>query len=343
MKNKKILALLCLLLLVTSLVLPLCSFVTTTFDTQCAYEPLINSEVGYTYNNNGNIVYGSIPNYNRILMPDSYSDINPNNVSFVADSYSIRASSPAMRIVYSSFASGKSSLSSNDMLRMTIECTGGNETQTLDFNYHVKYSGVLLPSTVSNNYIEFNTISEGSSYKVSGEANYNVTTPNLSVLSLFIEFEYVYVETDLQLDLSRIYNSLVADIKESISSDYTFVNISYIDCQYSYRLGDQYIPITSDSFTMVDRIYSIPSKEAILSEQYKELWYSRSYTLGYNAGVSQAPDVWGSFSKFLSSTIGGFLDMKIVPGNPGVTISGILSVILSISLVILFLRLFAGG
>lgn len=65
-----------------------------------------------------------------------------------------------------------------------------------------------------------------------------------------------------------------------------------------------------------------------------------SYDKGYADGVDNAPKEWGSVGQFLVNVLGAFTSAELFPGF---TIGGVLGIIAGGLLLLMFLKMFAGG
>lgn len=344
MKNKKLLILFCIPLIIAVMVLPLCSFTTTVYEDYITYEPSIRTDVGYVYTTaNNSSYYGTISNYNRVLIPNSGEEMpsfSSSDIKFNASSYLI-ISSPSFRINYREFnaslnPSTLTKLPDNtDLLTLNMYCSGSTTSgNTLAFTGVVDYYGFINNETARYNTINFNS-SEMATDRFSAvvTCDYSSIVGDDIVTSTYTD-TYTFTAEDYSIPLTYFINALYSSIPNLSSGR---VSITHLRIAYSNMdLGGFYRPIYSTNFSSTDRIIDSSSVD---SYAIKEI-YDIAFSQGYNSGISNAESVWQSFPNFLKNTVGAFLDMNI---TPNITISGILSVIISIGLVILFLRLFAGG
>lgn len=74
-------------------------------------------------------------------------------------------------------------------------------------------------------------------------------------------------------------------------------------------------------------------------EFLRDIYGDVQYQSGYESGVADGQNTWASLGDFLTTTVGAFVDFEIVEG---ISIGGIISVFVGLSLVLVFLKMFAG-
>lgn len=99
--------------------------------------------------------------------------------------------------------------------------------------------------------------------------------------------------------------------------------------------GDIYMNIFDEGYTS-----GITDGTEIGFEDGYDYGYDEGLEVGFNQGVSQAPGIWGGLGTFLSTTVGAFLEFEFFSGF---TVANVLSLIVSVGVVLIFLKIFAGG
>lgn len=356
MKKNKIITLILALSVCTSLILSLCSFTTTTdreFDT---FEPLgYTVDVHYDYHRVTSTLdeyyYGVIPSFNRSLY--QYGGVTPK--SFASDylmsgSASLDYGTPEFIFSGTDFADSYYSLSADKPATTSIlgiiELNGlFRASDVQDYLELIDTEGIIY-NFASPDYF----LLSGSGYYIDSDNNVgtfnNVLCDNINLTGLnvpnneyigsvkgFITNWYNYNE---QFD-NGIGNIYFTNFKMQFSMTKVFKTIKYRCPLYNSSLRASHFGNCLETLGL--SIGYSPGFDAGFAEGSAD-GYNEGLNDGFNQGVNQAPSIWGSFSSFLTNTVSGFFDFEIVPGF---SIGGIVSAMLGITLVVLFLKIFAGG
>lgn len=352
MKNKKFLILLCIPLIIAVMVLPLCSFVTTPNPDDVDYysfSPLVRTDIGYTYHRttSGGTEYyytGYIPNFTQVISR-SQTDLAISNIAFYACDYYVNSDT---RFSLKTFNQG-STLNNN-----TVGLTCVGEDNIAYFNGHIKLTGVINADTLVDKRFVYNTSSNLMEFSYITNYFYGYYDDN----EVFTITSKQIIDDSLNLPNSYglfyaidIYNIISDSIDRELSTmgandDRTYYYLYASSIELSVRefneTSDAYFKLNSSDITVYDTLYSQEIADAINFGIYNSSIAPFIYDNGYNRGLQDGLNggAFRDFGEFLKTTVSAFLDMHI---TPNITISGILSVIISIGLVVLFLRLFAGG
>lgn len=344
-KNKKLFALLMLPAVIAMMVLPLCSFTTTTDPEYVSYEPIIRKDVGYVYQTSSNTYYGSISNYNKVLAPRG--DLTNKTIKTNASSYLI-ITSPSMRINYSAFGSGSSIdyVNGEEILKLQMGCSGGNDTNNLYFNGVVDYYGFISLDTALNDYIDFTTSYSTKYFRYVGYCDYLVYDSSGNMSVGYHEFDYRADADDGILPLTHLVERIYMDIP---GLDDGRLYINHIHCQY-YNLSNydaNWYPIESEVFTISNPIYTSEVREAMTMDFIDEILgrhiyndvYDEIYKKAFDAGVSSVTS-WSSIGDFLTDVVGSFFSFEFWDGF---SLGGVMAIIVGALLFVAFLKVFAGG
>lgn len=335
MKNKKILLLLCIPIIISVLVLPLCSFTNINSSDYYSWESLHDISVGYDYVYNGVHTRGTIERYNRVFASGAFEEFNFNNVVFDASGYNILGS-PSLKINY---IKGNSTYSSsNNVLRLNMVTNGGNSERSLSFDGRITLRGYMTHDNLKNYSLEFpNIVTPSGGYRCDIDVEYLYVESN-SVWADIHSITLLVTPNLGSISLQSLYDDALSKLnQDGISPLY----ITGLLCKFFEHDGfGNFGQVSTNSVTVSAPIMPSFSKSAIQLDVIRDYFYGVGYVDGENHGLSTAPQVWGSISDFLENTIGGFLDFEFVDG---VTFGGLISVFLGFILVFAFLKIFAGG
>lgn len=334
MKNKKLLLLFCIPLVLTILILPLCSFINSNSPDYYPWESLHDISVGYVYRYNSASTYGTIEKCNRVFSSSQYDEFKWSDVVFDASGYNILGS-PSLKINY---VKGNSSFtSSNDKLRVNLVTTGGNAERSLAFDATFRISGYIDGDNIAGYAVEFPNVEGLNGYNVICLAEY-LYVENGTLWTNNVEVNYFVSGQSHYVPMSSVYDAVIQYMNNN-SIDPLF--ITSMDCQFFTHDGfGSFNLVSTDSIIVEAPIIPSYAKYAIQLDVVRDYFYNLGYVDGENHGLSTAPQVWGSISDFLENTIGGFLEFEFVDG---VTFGGLISVFLGFILVFAFLKIFAGG
>lgn len=240
------------------------------------------------------------------------------------------------------------------------------------YDFSLSYYDIYENETFSYDYFSFNGIDDDvititADYQyidVYGQYIENsLSLPLLSVTSLNMVgnstsvsihklFKYVYDEIvardNFVTNQGKIYiDSLDISFSDTVLSSMYFTSSCY-SSDYSDYNGLYYF--LSDWPDIYQNIYDVGRDEGYF--EGNEVGYENGYTegyldaydeareLGFNQGVSQAPAIWGGLGEFFTTSVGGFLEFEFFPGF---SVSNVLALIVSVGVVIVFLKIFAGG
>lgn len=358
-KNKKILALLCLPVLVMTMILPLCSFVTIK-DNQLynVFDPFVTTDVGYSYHRSTSTLdemyYGTIPNFNRCLMPSMIYDITSDEyIEIYASDYLMVGNTS---INYDSFGSGGSQVLPDS----TVVLSATAETGAL-FTGRIVNRGVIIPESIQNLWYEF-IPSDGVQrdyYFYSGTINYIV----LNNATNSFETIHIDVSNDERNSIEngeygRLYMTTIFDsifdryISDTLdSNNKSFVCIDYMDITYyqatidgtgTFDLYNEYGKVrVADKLAYEE---SIPSFEISRFNEFLSLVgvnkFDEGYLSGYNKGVQDGAGVFESLGDFLTTSVGAFFNFEFWDGF---NLGTVMSIFVGAMLLVAFLRLFSGG
>lgn len=356
MKKNKLITLILALAVCSSLILSLCSFTTTTdreFDT---FEPLgYTVDVHYAYHRVTSTIddyyYGVIPSFNRTLY--EYGGNSPKAFSsnyLMSGTASLDYDNAQFTLVDTDIANSYYTLSSdspdNTFLMGVIELNG------------------LFKASDVQDYLEL--IDTVDSY-------YNFASPDYFYLSgsgYYINDENDVISfTDVVCDNIDITSFNVTGNDYMASINKVIVNWYNSNEQFENGLESIYFTNFKMQFSMIKDFKSIRYRCDLYSSNrrsshfqsyidtlgssigydygYNDGYdvgydggYDEGYERGYNKGFYDAPGIWGNLGSFLSTTVGSFLEFEFFNGF---TIANVLSLIVSVGVVILFLKIFAGG
>jgi hypothetical protein len=362
LKNKKILALLCVPVLVVSMILPLCSF-TTVYDSEYdVYSSISNACVPYTYKyGNTGLYFGLLNNCARCLIDKDAKTIaqKKDSIKYTASDYyitsSYRISIDGSMSDFVDLDGGYERLSlfykttNKDKVFFPLHCYAENINpyDNLEYGYYIEGNGDLFLINVDsyditcdinftytwidNNNGELVYASERMSTSI--QIGSNNTDDGLG----WVLRPYEFVDLVLREDYGHITEN------PNFIYGYCSVFDCDITCEYKgqndvFVSGLDGVMVSSNVHNVFGEFYNEVKLEPFTDElQYI---YSIAYGKGFDSGVSSAPQVWGSISDFLENTIGGFLEFEFVDG---VSFGGLISVFLGFILVFSFLKMFAGG
>lgn len=368
MKNKKILALFAIPLVICVMVLPLCSFTTVKGDNYgLTYRPSFSCDVGYTYHRVTNTLdeyyYGFIYDYNNTLVFDD----NLNSIKNTASGYYILSgkslnycSTTSLDYFPSSYyfdnshvvSSVASYFSSNNpaYFNGSFIFNGYERVSDIDANSRLGSISIALANGDADNFYQYSICDFDLTVSVQ-TVKYSLTDngvlePSYQLYYLTIpgnvwQFDdVVNIEGNQGINNRRGFS--VGAICDYVLTEHNADTSSFV---YKVTLNISNIFDGSDGFEMcaisdnlyLDSIFMLDSIYPLL-DSISDNSYDVGYLDGVEFGENSTP--WDDFVEFLEVTVGGFLDFEIAPH---ISISSILGVLLSVTLVIAFLKIFAGG
>jgi hypothetical protein len=336
MKNKKLLILLCIPLIIAVMVLPLCSFTTVNTSNYDVYSPSYDVDVEYVYHRLTTTLdeyyYGVIPSFNQFLIGEN-GELPANRASDYIivgnDSINYGNSTFVDRIGTCSIYSediAVACFTGDFILSGDIFLDGSNSVLWKDDR--ISFSGAMDPSV--NYDITF------SGFYYSPDSTYNSFNLRLDNQIITTIDRFIYIK-----DITDIIYSYLSSKFSSLNNHYI---VKYIDCDMVSTDDEEFIysnVTTTMRYSTKSELQTLfGSNMAYDLVSLRSVVYNNGFQIGYDIGLSNSKDVWGSITDFLTTTIGGFLDMNI---TPTITISSMLGIILSVTLVVAFLKIFAGG
>lgn len=371
MKNKKLFILICIPLIISIMVLPLCSFMPSIDDSSPSYDysPSYGSnvDVGLDFR-----MYSIIDDFDYELsgfVDDvlncsvNYIQPDPNDPTLYPNiSYESIYVSPTYKdtvIFYLNDLAADYPLSDGRFvcdysieILPTEHFDEGTEYTTESFlngSFNITYS----PKEISNNdiVIDFYTPSgdllDLSNFNIEGEIIYEQANAKGSyhkyvfdsspISDYLFGLDSIYLSTyDLALNI-LLPNPTITPYR-ILSFNFTLIPpdhgiTRFRDYAVECYVSSQIIPVDYAESQYIDWITSY-------NEGLYDIGYETGYDYGYDVGVVSGIDPWKGVSDFLVTTVGGFLDFEFVEG---ISFGGILSLFLGIILVFTFLKIFAGG
>lgn len=226
--------------------------------------------------------------------------------------------------------------------------TAGYDRLYFNCNYYpVEFDSngqVVYPYNTSNFIVGRNEIT---SY-VPGEF-YNFNFDNINSNSYYFFYIYSFFSND---DEDAPINSLDLTVRVSNNAEiYSFVEFNSLrritSSQYNNAYNSGYnVGLDEGYDDGYDSGYAVgrdAGYELGLNEGFdlgESQGFDRGYQLGFDDGVASTSSGTVDFTSWLGTAVGGFLNFEIFPGF---NMSGILLIIISFSLVMWFLKVFAGG
>lgn len=367
MKNKKLLILLCVPLIIAVMVLPLCSFTTVINSPGDHFESKSRVDLEYVYQRSDKFYFGNIFNFLSCSMTYGTLSTARDSIKFTACNYVMDSGN---ELEYKSFASNRNP----SILRSVGE----------DPSYYGTYQANIDLSIETDNSLEtvFTSVAfkdyRGDDYTIEiFGGNYAPITDNYFGIGFYSLGRLYYRESE-ENDWEYItYNVVLSPSDLNIKDgkihvlDLYYYILEYNDIDERYEVVFPYLEFdillyetaeTEDhnalrGFNLLGHIggvrvggdiyhyssYTYPHN-AYAESHYYNLGYDTGYDLGYtqglNYGRSTASEVWGSLGEFLDSTVGDFMEAELFPGF---TIEIVLGIFVGAVLLVSFLKLFAGG
>lgn len=381
-KNKKILALLCLPVLVMTMILPLCSFTTL-------YEPTDGYKV---YSSIGNIClpyyyeYGSSGTYFGMINECSRCLVDANattraamqeSIKYTASDYYITGSSrirvlnPSSLLEFSNdFFVVNNDLSSNELMPYTLTTLyRTNNTNTYFGNefYVENYSlldGLKYYFYIGDELIDF--LDDGAfnyEVEVDGYINYWVRMEDQNQ-DFFANRHFTM--TSVYRNSNTLYASADDCIKAAIAEwtgysvdemlYYTIPSVKITIKPWEYLISEEgdfdvYYYDRFDGIVITSNVTDTYDDDFLRALQVglgEDSFYWLGYNQGYNEGYSKGLNAGISSAPTVWKDLGTFLTSTVgsflnAPLFPGFSVSVILTVFVGAVLLIAFLKLFAGG
>ena len=226
-----------------------------------------------------------------------------------------------------------------------LSLTGSNDVFGFGFDNYFRFSPVLFNNNVVSleYYLEFET-GVSKSYKLAyyfkplilndGEANY-------------MQFQLVSRTSMINFNVLPDYNILNFSIYNytSLNTFYDYVNgnvalsnLLFINNNYRYTNNYESVVVNNSlvNFINIDKDFITPLVNSATSESY-----NHGYNVGYNAGINDANSnsVFSVLQKAASS-ISSFMNIEVLPN---ISLWLLISIPLSVSIMIILLRLLRGG
>lgn len=386
-KNKKILALLCLPVLMMSMILPLCSFTTTQSEDYVRYSSRSDIQFSYMYNRGGQSSYA----FYRGVVPDSQQ------ILVASDAISSTAMKDSIKFYACDLYMGDTN-KSIDMMSFSTSSTVGTQLKSYLFNTdysgseptynlglayksdNIQYSWFDLDFMIydyhhnDDIYIElWGHDFQPLEFSVSGISSSPIEGYYLKYISGVIDvsvavyqpdvpgFEYVTLSYEgnvydllsfhimnprdldiLYLDVSQIVYCILDnedfDILD-LGSDYLISSV-HLDLDFDNPLVAPYTDYPIGGIRINSNIIRKDNVDSGYFDTIIQFLGDGRYNDGYNAGISNASSVWSSLGTFLTKTVGAFIN---APLWSNFTIGTLLSVVVGALLMIMFLKMFAGG
>lgn len=233
---------------------------------------------------------------------------------------------------------------------VTFELTDGIECHWMQVTEHISNVFRITPTSHSGNNAQtrcamHNVINDYLEYSVTSQS---ITRP-LGLDYIPLTFSNLVVNTHPSLDTPdgesefrgiittarRMTSASAYTYGRPIMTDIPYENDAIYDEGYSNGYDEGYNVGASDGYTI-----GFTDGDAEGFDRGYNDGYHVGFDYGYDTGYGQGADIPNDVGEFLSNSIGSFLDTEIFPG---ITIGGIILIILAIPLAIWFLKMFAGG
>ena len=368
-KNKLILVLCCIPILVSCLVLPLCSFTTSNIGDSSvpsvSYDPLMDVVLGYQYHrltNTLDLMYdGELYNPNRVV--SGFND--PDSIEFFACDYLVSGTKSfdylstthkSLPSSYEYFNNGYSIVS-----KVCMESDDSSShwfTGRVEFDGLVRHEDIDEYTEVAFYTDEYNLIDWGYyTVEIYIEGIYfddetgtflsfedSVTTnmydqPIGSNGGISLRNAVVYYEMMLEYDVIYINHiTLEVDSPDPSLADVGFPVVAIYDLLY-YSRNSKLMNSLNDMLGSGYYHYYQQGFDDGFELGGSAGWHE-GYNVGKNAGVSSISAVWSSLGDFLEASVGSFFDFELWQGF---TLGTLMSIFVGAMLLIGFLKIFAGG
>ena len=334
-KNKKLLALLFLPVIIAAMVLPLCSFTTTTATpgTYTIYQSRTRCDLSYKYHRVTNTAeydyYGTIPSANRVLIGDEAMASNKidtirGSVQFYSSDLLVTGTKSIDIMSFGSSSDLKSKLTKDMYLSLTYKSDDTTVSTLGDFFYFWDYNFYdnIQIELFDHEYLPIDyAVNPIDCFATVQAVKYNYATYSFEKVTYNVEEALSsYLSPDVSSGVYVVVNDIVNGVlSENGKSASDFVEISSVELMLNYKdpVSDSYLGFGAvrlssyisplDSFNVYDQdLYDfIHQLEENAYQRGEEVGYDQGLTYGeaagyqdgYNAGLSAGGGGSGSYDQ----------------------------------------------
>ena len=307
-KNKKLLALLFLPVIIAAMVLPLCSFTTTTATpgTYTIYQSRTRCDLSYKYHRVTNTAeydyYGTIPSANRVLIGDEAMASNKidtirGSVQFYSSDLLVTGTKSIDIMSFGSSSDLKSKLTKDMYLSLTYKSDDTSVSTLGDFFYFWDYNfdDNIQIELFDHEYLPIDyAVNPVDCFATVQAVKYNYVTDVFEIVTYTVEEALsFYLSPDVSSGVYVVVNDIVNGVlSENGKPASDFVEISSVELMLNYKdpVSDSYLgfgAVRLSSFISPLGSFDVYDQDLYyFIQQLKENAYQRGEEVGYDQGLT---------------------------------------------------------